>query len=59
MAQKPRARGILKAWFPNRLNVVIALLLLPFWLIVAWGFFSMFFHARGCSHAKHHAANPR
>ncbi len=55
MKQKPRAGGLLKTWFPNRLNIVVALLLLPFWLVVALGFLSMFFHAQGYSHAKHHS----
>jgi len=56
MEQRAVVRGTLKAWFPNRLNIVVALLLLPFWLIVALGFFSMFFDARAHSQAKHQAS---
>ncbi len=44
MRQKPGARGLLKTWFPNRLNIAVALVLLPFWLVIALGFFSILFH---------------
>ena len=51
--------GFLSALFPNRLNIVVALLLLPFWLAVVVGFFSMFFNARAHSHVGSRATSPR
>ena len=59
MKQKATIKSILRAWFPNRLNITVALLLLPFWLVVALGFFSMLFHAYSYSQAKHHTASMR
>lgn len=59
MKQKPGAGGLLKTWFPNRLNIAVALLLLPFWLVVVVGFLSMFLHAQAYSHAKHHSGSNR
>ena len=51
--------GFLSALFPNRLNIVVALLLLPFWLAVVVGFFSIFFNARAHSHVGSRATSPR
>ena len=37
-------RNVLKKWFPNKLNVIVFLLVLPFWILVAVGFVSMLAH---------------
>lgn len=47
-------RGILKRWFPNKFNVVVFLLLLPFWILVAVGFVSMLTHDIKYSQRRQH-----
>ena len=46
-------RNVLKRWFPNKLNVVIFLFLLPFWILVAVGFVSMLVHDIKYSQNRH------
>ena len=46
-------KGILHSWFPNRLNIVVGLLLLPLWSFVTFGFFSIWFHDHAHLHSAH------
>lgn len=55
MQQKTAVKTLLKSWFPNRLNIAVALLLLPFLPVVVLGFFSMFFHGLTHSYAVHYS----